>query len=245
MSYEDPIYLSIVIPAYNEAKRLPKTLSTVFEYLQNKPYQYEIIIVDDGSSDGTSDYVKSHPEYKIKINLLRSDTNHGKGASVRKGMLESKGEFVIFLDADGATQIDQIEKLMESISNGYDIAIGSRGLSDSRVNDHFYRRILGYSFNIIVKFILVKAFNDTQCGFKLFKKNASDKIFGKTKINGFGFDVEVLFLAQKLSLRVQEVPIIWNSIEGSKIIVFIHAPIMFFEVLMIKLNDLFHFYDKN
>ena len=239
MNDNPSIYLTIVIPAYNEESRLPKTLDSIFAYMANKDYLYEIIVVDDGSQDNTSEIVKAYSEYPHNLKLIRQDTNHGKGYAVRKGIEKAKGEYVIFNDADGASPIEEIEKLQKAISNGADIAIGSRALKESNVSDSLFRKILGIGFNKLIKIIILKGFQDTQCGFKLFKTDCAKCIFDKLILIGFSFDVEVLFIAKKIGYKIEEVPISWQAIPGTKLNPIIDAPIMLLAIIKIRIMDLF------
>lgn len=236
---ENPsIYLSIVIPAYNEQDRLPVTLDSIFAYLDQKDYTVEVIVVDDGSQDRTSDVVKGYKQYPDKLKLIRQERNHGKGYAVTLGVIQACGEFVIFNDADGATPIEELDKLQRAIDEGFDIAIASRAMKESEVNDLWYRRILGIVFNRLIRIIVLRGFSDTQCGFKLFKAHCAKKIFNKLLLVGFSFDVEVLFLAQKMGYKIKEVPVRWQAIPGTKLNPIFDSPKMFWGVLKIKLMNI-------
>lgn len=231
-------YLSIVIPAYNEEFRLPKTLELVFNYFEKADYSYEVIVVDDGSVDNTSQIVRENFNFPDKLKLISQKSNHGKGFAVSTGIKEAIGEYIIFCDADGATPIEEIEKLLKSIASGVDIAIGSRGLKQSNVNDLWHRRLRGKVFNFLIKIIVISDFNDTQCGFKLFKADCAKKIFSKLILIGFSFDVEVLFLAKKMGYSVSEVPIRWNAIPGTKLNPFVDPFLMLLAILKIKFMEI-------
>ncbi|MGD9580183.1 MAG: dolichyl-phosphate beta-glucosyltransferase [Vampirovibrionia bacterium] len=228
-------YLTVVIPAYNEEFRLPATLDKIFKYFENVDYSYEIIVVDDGSTDKTSKVVQENPNYLDKLKLIAANKNYGKGYAVKLGIEQSAGDYVVFYDADGATPIEEIEKLLDVINNGADIAIGSRALKQSAVDDLWHRRLRGQAFNLLIKLILMKDFDDTQCGFKLFKTDLAKNIFSKLVLIGYSFDVEVLFLAKLMKLKVGEVPIRWNAIPGTKLNPFIDPLLMLLAVVKVKL----------
>lgn len=237
MQDNSPIYLSIVIPAYNEESRLPLTLDSIFYYLDKKDYTYEVIVVDDGSQDNTARIVRENTNYPDRLKLIVQPKNHGKGYAVKVGIEQAQGSFVIYNDADGASPIEEIEKLQNAIEEGADIAIGSRALKESNVSDLWYRRITGIIFNKLIKILVIKDFQDTQCGFKLFKSECARKVFEKLILIGFSFDVEVLFVAKKMGYKIYEVPITWRSIPGSKINLLVDSPVMLLAVFKIKIMD--------
>jgi len=228
--------ISIVIPAYNEEKRLGATLEKVHNYFKKKGIPFEIIVVDDGSKDGTINLVKNfaidHPEVKLRCHLK----NKGKGAAVKTGVLAAEGDIILFTDADLSTPIEEFEKLKQAIENGYDIAIGSRGVKNSKIviPQPFYRRIVGRFFPFLVRLLVIKDFKDTQCGFKLFKKNSAKTIFSKLSTSGFAFDVEVLAMAKKENFKIEEIGVVWYNYYDSKVSV-LKAPLkMFLELNRIK-----------
>ncbi|MCM8767179.1 MAG: glycosyltransferase family 2 protein [Candidatus Omnitrophica bacterium] len=230
--------ISIVIPAYNEEKRILKTIEKIYKYFKNKNYDFEIIVVDDGSKDKTFEIVEKFAKNKKEIIILKHPKNLGKGAAVRTGVLSASGNFILFTDADLSTPIEEFEKLKEKIENGYDIAIGSRGLKDSKIviPQPFYRRIIGKIFPILVRLIVIKDFKDTQCGFKLFKKEQGKKIFSQLKTGGFAFDVEVLAKAKKEGYKIAEVGIVWYNSPRSSVRILKDSFRMFFSLLKIKLK---------
>ncbi|MGB9677763.1 MAG: dolichyl-phosphate beta-glucosyltransferase, partial [Candidatus Ratteibacteria bacterium] len=191
--------ISVIIPAYNEEKRILKTLKRVYNYFKSKNCNFEIIVVDDGSKDKTFDVVMNFANGRKEIKILKHEKNMGKGAAVKTGVLSATGDLVLFTDADLSTPIEEFEKLKKSIENGYDIAIGSRGLKESKIviPQVWYRRIIGRIFPLLVRLIVINDFRDTQCGFKLFKNEVSKKIFKELKTDGFAFDVEVLARGKK------------------------------------------------
>lgn len=212
--------LSIIIPAYNEEKRIEKTIQNIVSYLAKKfADNYEIIIVDDRSKDKTVEIVKKLSRENEKIKIMVDEENYGKGYSVKKGMLNAQGKYLLFSDADLSTPIEELDKLLFWIEKGYDIAIGSRSLKDSQVIVHqpFYREMMGKIFNKLVKIWCLSDFVDTQCGFKLFKKEVAKEIFTQTKINRFAFDVEILYLAKRNGLRVKEIPVCWINSPASRV----------------------------
>jgi len=230
--------ISIVIPAYNEEKRIEKTLKKVYEYFKGKKVEFEIIVVDDGSNDKTVEIVEKFSSDRKKIRILKHEKNMGKGAAVKTGILNAKGELILFTDADLSTPIEEFEKLKKKIEKGYDIAIGSRGLKDSKIviPQPFYRRIIGRIFPLLVRLIVIKDFKDTQCGFKLFKKEAAKKIFSQLKTEGFAFDVEVLAKGKKEGYKIAEVGVLWYNSPRSSVKIFRDSFRMFVSLLKIKFS---------
>ncbi|MCU1273544.1 MAG: glycosyl transferase, family 2 [Bryobacterales bacterium] len=213
--------ISIVIPAYNEEKRLPVTLERVNCYLARGGWEFsEVLVVDDGSSDGTAAIAKDFAARKPSIRALRNPGNRGKGYSVRHGMLEAKGEWTLFSDADLSSPLEELDKLWAAVrETGAQVAIGSRALDRSLIGVHqpVLRESAGKLFNLAVRVITGLPFWDTQCGFKLFETGVAREIFRRQQLERFGFDVEVLFIARKLGYRVTEVPVRWNDVAGTKV----------------------------
>jgi dolichyl-phosphate beta-glucosyltransferase len=232
------VYLSIIIPAYNEEKRLPKTLREINDYLTKQSYSSEIIVVNDGSKDRTPEVVKELRGTILDLKLI-SIENSGKGYAVKKGLLEAKGEYRIFTDADNSTSIDQIEKMWPEFKQGYDVVIGSRDVKGAvlAVPQPWLRKtILGEGFKLIRKIIIgLWGIEDTQCGFKAFKGEAGEDIFSRATIRRFGFDPEVLVIAKKLGYKIKEIPITWVNDPDSKV-KFKSVIKMFFEMLRIRWN---------
>lgn len=232
--------ISLVIPAHNEEMRLSSTLCKVWNYLEANDYNFEIIVIDDGSHDRTPDIVREYAAKSRKIHLLRHDIRVGKGFSVKKGMLVSRGEYVIFSDADLSTPIDEIERMLFYLKNGHDVVFGSRALSDSRViiRETWYRDKMGKVFGFLVRNIALPGVKDSQCGFKGFKRKVARDVFGRQTINGFAFDVEVLFIARRLGFRVKEIPVNWMDSPRSKVNPIVDSFKMLVELARIRLNDL-------
>jgi dolichyl-phosphate beta-glucosyltransferase len=213
------ITLSIVIPAYNEQARLPKTVLETLRWCSARGLTFELVIVDDGSQDETLALARTFEEGDARIRVLACP-HAGKGAAVRAGALNATGHFVLFMDADGATPLDEIPKLLAALEQGYDVAIGSRAARDSgavEVKASFRRRLIGRTFALAVGLLAFDGVADTQCGFKMFRRDAAAAVFSRQKLAGFAFDVEILFIARRLSLSVAEIPVNWHAQPGSKV----------------------------
>ncbi len=213
--------LSIIIPAYNEEKRLPDTFEKVFRFFKKEGVDFEIIAVNDGSTDKTKKIIQDYQTRFRQIRLVDDIKNRGKGHAVKQGVKQATGDLILFTDADLSTPIEEYVKLKESIVQGYDIAIGSRRIkgSDIRIKQPLHRRILGRGFGFITEILLVRGIKDTQCGFKLFRHNIAKRVFQHQRIEGFCFDAEVLFLAKKImKAKIKELPVRWvNSAALSKV----------------------------
>lgn len=212
--------LSIVVPAYNEAERIAPTLRAITDYLDRGPSSYEVIVVDDGSRDSTREVVAELAQAHASVTLLALDKNRGKGAAVRAGVLASRGDEVLFSDADLSTPIAELPRLRAALADGADVAIGSRASADSNVVvQPLLRRIQGRVFHAAVRmlgFAAVTTLRDTQCGFKLFRRSVARALFQDLTISGFAFDVEVLELAHR-RFQIAEVPVAWTHASGSKV----------------------------
>ena len=215
------MYLSIIIPAYNEERRLPKTLEEIDRYLSRQAYDYEIIVVSDGSKDKTAEVVRGQTSVIKNLRLIDNKENNGKGYVVRQGMLEAKGDFRLFTDADNSTSIDQIEKIWPEFEKGADVVIGSRDVKGAVLDppQPWIRQfILGEGFKLLRKIIVgLWDIQDTQCGFKCFTKEATENIFRRCKINRFAFDPEILIITKKLGYKIKEIPIYWKNDPESKV----------------------------
>jgi glycosyltransferase involved in cell wall biosynthesis len=239
--------LSVIIPAYNEEARLPRTLDCIFTYLQAHPYRAEIIVVDDGSSDQTSEIVSAGAQKYPGLRLVSNGENRGKGYSVRHGMLEARGEIALFTDADLSTPIEEAGKLLAALrGEGCDAAIGSRAVDRSLIEIHqpAIREQAGIFFNRMVRWIMGIEFSDTQCGFKAFRMPQSRIIFEQQRVERFGFDPEILFLAARHGLRVAEVPVRWSHDSASKVNVAADGIRMFLELLLIRWNAIWGRYPR-
>jgi len=205
--------LSIVIPAYNEERRIEPTLERNLAYLAGQSWRSEILVVIDGSSDDTAGVVRRVRSGDTPVRVLDVRVNRGKGACVRRGMLAASGDLRLFTDADLSTPIDDVEALRQAIAAGHDLAIGSRHLPASRITvpQPWQRRLMGRTFNWCVQQLAVPGIRDTQCGFKLLTADAAARVFRRQEIEHFGFDVEVLWIARRLGLRIAEVPVTWTD----------------------------------
>lgn len=231
-------FLSVIIPAYNEARRIGSSLTAILDYLQAQPYPFELIVVDDGSRDQTIQVVQATPCAKENIRIISYIPNRGKGYAIRQGVLASQGEFVLFMDADLSTPVSEIANAFE-LSTDYDIVIGSRALSKSQivVYQPMYRRIGARIFNLLRDGLVgagISRFKDTQCGFKLFRGDIARQIFSLAQVTGFMFDVEILYLALKWNLKIVELPVEWANVPGSKLRLFNDTLRMFKDLAMIR-----------
>lgn len=210
---------SIIIPAYNEAARIPRTLDAVVTCVRAHGWSAEIVVVDDGSRDATAEVVRAFAAKNPEIRLLQNPGNRGKGYSVRNGLLRSLGEIVMFTDADLSAPIEEASGLFAAIEQGADIAIGSRWLERSRqtIRQPFYRRFFGRCFNAVTRAIMGLPFADTQCGFKAFTRSAAQTVCQLQTIDRWGFDPEILFIALKRGYRIDEVPVSWAHDERTRI----------------------------
>lgn len=231
-------YLSIIIPAYNEEKRISNILDALEKYFSGNDFFYEVIVVDDGSIDQTKNIVNNYRDKLKNLRIVSHSPNRGKGYAIKQGMLASTGDYSLFTDADNSTPFEEINKLLQWIEKGYDVVIGSRYLDDSNIviKQSFYRRSLGRVANLIIQVLAVWGIKDTQCGFKCFSRKASQEIFSRQTINGWGFDFETLAIAKKLGYQIKEVPVSWYNVEGSRVRPIKGALKTLIELLEIKWN---------
>jgi dolichyl-phosphate beta-glucosyltransferase len=232
---EDP-GLSVVIPAFNEEVRIGRSLAKILPFLESRNQSWEVLVVDDGSSDRTVCMVEAFANPHVRI--LKNPKNRGKGYSVRRGFLESRGEWVLFTDADLSTPIEELETLLEGAQKGDDVVIGSRAIDRSRILVHQsrFREWAGIVFNRLVRLVLRLPISDTQCGFKLFRRNRSLKVFTLQRIPGFGFDPEILYLARKAGLGLREVPVTWSNDAATRVRFFRDAATMLGNLIQIRWN---------
>ncbi len=240
----EPTY-SIVIPAYNEGARLGATLEKVLAYVHARGWDAEVIVVNDGSHDNTAEIVKTFSAIDPSVRLVENPGNRGKGYSVRNGMLNACGRIVLFSDADLSSPIEEAPKLLQVLEEGADIAIGSRWLraETQTRRQPLHRQVFGRIFNLMLRVTLGLKFKDTQCGFKAFRQPAVQTIFPLQKIERWGFDPEILFLARKFKFKVQEVSVAWGHSGGTRIHPLVDGSRMFMEMLRIRWYDLTGKYD--
>lgn len=243
MSY--PSY-SIVIPAFNEASRILATLESVVACIRSKGWSAEVVVVNDGSRDNTADVVRAFAAKAPEVRLLENPGNHGKGYSVRHGLLQALGEVVMFTDADLSAPMEEAQGLFEAIAHGADIAIGSRWLERRRqtVRQPFYRRFFGRCFNSVTRMVMRLPFADTQCGFKAFTRAAAQTVFQLQTIEGWGFDPEILFIALKRGFVINEVPVSWGHDERTQISYLKDGGRMLQDLAVVRWNALLGRYDR-
>lgn len=229
--------LSVVVPAFNEERRLPPTLIDMIDFFDQQKLSYEILVVDDGSSDGTADVVRKFERVREQIRLIQLPRNYGKGHAVRLGVLNSRGRRILFADADGATPIEEFTRVNDAMNAGCDVAIGSRALAsaDTKVSTSVHRKFLGRVFNRCVNSLLLPAIADTQCGFKMFERTAGLFLFRRQRSDRFSFDVELLYMAKKAGMSIKEVPINWTNIPGSKVNLVTDSMKMFRDIFQFKM----------
>jgi glycosyltransferase involved in cell wall biosynthesis len=215
----EPSIVSIILPAYNEAERIAATLDKILQYAGQHGRNLEIIVVNDGSSDNTAGIVRQYALKHPTLRLIENPGNRGKGFSVRNGMLHARGDILLFSDADLSSPIQEADKLFAAIQAGADVAIGSRWVrKELQVKPQpVHRQLLGRMFNLALRVVLGLKFKDTQCGFKAFRRSAADLVFPQQKIERWGFDPELLYLAKRARLRIEEVPVVWAHREGTRI----------------------------
>ena len=217
--HNQPLFLSLIIPAYNEALRLRPSLVRILDYLSTQTYSWEIIIVDDGSSDGTGEVAKGLLEGKADYRILRNEPNVGKAMSVKRGLLEGRGKYLLFSDADLSTPIEESEKLLAELEKGADVAIASRQLPESKLTIHqpWYREVGGRMFGWLNQAVLLPGIPDSQCGFKAFRREVAHALLERQKVTGWVFDAELLYIARKLGYKIAQVPVTWVNDPASKV----------------------------
>jgi dolichyl-phosphate beta-glucosyltransferase len=240
-----PPDLSVVIPAYNEESRIEPTIRDMIGYCRGAGRTFELILVDDGSQDGTSTVGRNLAAEFPELKLIRLAANHGKGYAVRTGVVNAIGRTVLFADADGATPISEIERLERALDSGADVAIGSRAFRTQgvRVQAKLYRHLIGRTFHFFVEWLADSGVKDTQCGFKLFRSPVAHDLFSRMRMNGFSFDVEVLVMARRRGYRVAEVPVNWTHQPGSKVRLTLDSLRMAADLIRIRAHCLSGEYD--
>jgi len=213
------IFLSVVIPAYNEEHRIKRTLEALHAYFKKQTYGYEILVVSDGSTDRTTDVVNAYIPTIKGLKLIANKENHGKGYVVHQGMLEAKGKLRLFMDADGSVSIEHVDTFLPYTEKGYDVVIGSIEAEGAKVEEHaaWYRRTLGHWAKLLIRLLAIWEIKDTQRGFKLFSVRAAEDVFPLQTITRWGFDIEILVIAKKLGYTIKEVPVVWNNMGESKV----------------------------
>ncbi len=231
-------HLSIVIPAYNEAERIVPTIGAIAAHVAGMGFPWELIIADDGSRDETVALVEELG--LVNLRLLRTATNGGKGSAVRRGVLAAQGRYILFDDADNSTPIEEISKLLAKLEQeGYDVAVGSRAAGGTEeAHKSLLRRTLSGGLRWIVRYVFRIGVRDTQCGFKLFTREAAHRLYAAQTITGFSFDLEILYLAERLGYRVAEVPVAWIDAPGSKVDTTREIQRFLRDLVRIKMNDL-------
>lgn len=213
-------YLSVVIPAYKEKERIGSNLLEIEKFLSTKSFEYEIIVVVDGSPDNTAEVAQNYSKQVKNLRVISNPVNHGKGFVVRQGLLETRGEFVVFLDADGSTSITHVEKFLPELEKGMDVIIGSRKVEGAFIQVHQpkYREFMGEGGNWLIRIVLgLWSFPDTQCGFKMLTGKAAHEVAKRMVVDRFGFDFELIILAKKLGFKIKQMPVRWLNEEGSTV----------------------------
>lgn len=242
---EEKIYLSVIIPVYNEEGTIKDTLLDINNFFANKNYKGEIIIIDDGSSDGTVVVARKLESIIGNLVILKNEKNYGKGYSVKRGILEAKGRYRLFMDADNATRIEQVDSFISFLESGFDIVIGDRSREESRIEKHqpFHKETLGRVGNILIRALAISGIKDTQCGFKCFSDKFTKDIFSKLTINRWGFDIEILVLARKFGYKIKSAPVVWKNRENSKVCLKDYI-LTLADLFKIKINLITKKYDK-
>lgn len=244
MSLEAVTQISVVVPAFNEEVRLKSSLPHLHRALKRRFENFEIIVVDDGSRDGTSALVRQFIEAHPAVRLVVSEKNYGKGHAVRCGVMAARGRYILFSDADLSTPVREVAKLIKLLEEGADVAIGSRAHRDTRIlkRQPLYRTLMGKTFNLIVRFLGIGEFRDTQCGFKCFKRHAAREIFFNLYIDGFCLDVELLYVAKRKGFKVREVGVLWRNNAMSKVHPIFSSLQMLRELFLIRLYAFWGYY---
>lgn len=237
--------LSIVVPAYNEAKKIGTTYSRLERFFSTKKYDMEYLFVEDGSSDDTLSMLKKLEQEDPRVKVLANERNKGKGYTIRRGMLEARGDFILFMDADMSTPLTVFSDV-ERYLKDYEIIMGSRWIEESNIKIHqpWHRKLMGQAFYAIVKLFFLTDISDTNCGFKCYKRDVAKDIFSHQLLNGWGFDVELLYIAQKRRYRIKEIPVVWAHGRDSKVNLMVVPLFTLIELVRIKINDWKKRYEK-
>jgi len=237
---------SIIIPAYNESQRITSSLDKIIAYIRDQHWMAEVVVVNDGSRDNTAEIVREYGRLNPAVRLIENPGNRGKGYSVRNGMTHAQGDILLFSDADLSSPIYEATKLISALQDGADVAMGSRWLRADLQTERqpFYRQLFGRVYNLLLRIFLGLKFKDTQCGFKAFTRRAAETVFGRQRIERWGFDPELLFLSKKFGFKIVEVPVGWAHDDRSKINPVVDGFKMFLEVLKIRWADLTGKYDR-
>jgi dolichyl-phosphate beta-glucosyltransferase len=234
-------YLSVVIPAYNESARIPKSLDLIRRHFQNKPFQIELIVVDDGSTDRMPSLLRGAAAAWPVMRVFRNQPNQGKGFSVRRGVLEARGDYVLFTDADLSAPIEESDKLLTLLeTTGADVAVGSRALDRRKIGIHQnrVRELSGIVFNLLVRAFTGLSIHDTQCGMKVFRRATTRKAFQLQRVKGFGFDPEILFLIRRAGGKIIEEPVAWNHDASTKVRLLRDSVRMFWDLIAFRWHAL-------
>jgi len=231
---------SIILPAFNEGSRIGPGLEKALAYVRQQGWVVEIIVVNDGSRDDTADVVRGFMAQAPELRLVENPGNHGKGYSVRNGMLHARGQVLLFSDADFSSPVEEASKLIAALDAGADVAFGSRWLlaETQTKRQSLLRQFVGRAYNLLMRLTLGLPYKDTQCGFKAFTRQAAEVIFTRQQIEGWGFDPEILYIARKFKLKLTEVPVEWANDDRSKVNPLVDGVKMFFELLRIRWNGL-------
>jgi dolichyl-phosphate beta-glucosyltransferase len=230
-------YLSIVIPAYNESLRIPRSLELIRSHFQPQPFTFEVIVVDDGSTDAMPAFLRTQAAAWPELRILRNEPNQGKGFSVRRGILDARGKYVLFTDADLSAPIQEADELLDLLeTTGADAAVGSRALDRTKIGIHQsrLRELSGIAFNLLVRLLTGLRIHDTQCGLKLFRRATTRRAFELQRATGFGFDPELLFLIQRTGGKIIEKPVVWNHDPLTKVNLLRDSTCMFWELVALR-----------
>jgi len=239
--------ISVVVPAYNEEERLVSSLERIYKYFRQAGHEYELIVVNDGSRDRTAASAREWKPPDCPLTVIDRGVNRGKGFSVREGVQRASGDWIFFSDADLSTPIDEIESFLPRLAAGAEVVIGSRNLPSSRleVRQPWYRQIMGKVFNLLVRVLAVSGVRDTQCGFKAFSRRAAELLFSRARIDGFGFDVEILYLARKYRLKIEEMPVRWINSPRSTVDPIKDSLRMLKDIFRVRRDDRRGLYDSS